>query len=93
MTPELISAMATIASSLVSGGVAIVVCVLTNNAAHKKLIAELDKRSALQELQIEQTKETIAHLAEKVDQHNHLDRRIVALEEQVKTLFNETRQG
>ena len=77
MTP----AVATVLGAALSGIVAIVVSLINSRAQHKSFMAELDKQSAVQEFRLKK-------LEEKVDQHNHLDRRIVALEEQVKTLFN-----
>lgn len=76
MTP----AIATIIGSVISAATAIVVCVITSKAQHTKFMAELDKQNALQEFRLKQ-------LEEKVDKHNNFDRRLVALEEQVKTLF------
>ena len=53
---------------------------MNSKAQQRTYLAELEKQNALQNLRLEQ-------LEKKVDQHNHLDRRLVALEEQVKTLI------
>ena len=77
MTP----ALATVIGAALSGVVAIIVSVINSKAQHKTFMAKLDKQTELQEYRLKQ-------LEAKVDQHNHLDRRLVAVEEQVKTLFN-----
>lgn len=82
MTP----AVASVLGAALSGVVAIIVSVINSRAQHRTLMGELERQNALQEYRLKK-------LEEKVDQHNHLDRRIVALEEQVKTLFEETRRG
>jgi len=64
----------TIITSLISAGAAIIVCVINNMSQHKKLIAELDKKDALQAYRIEQ-------LEKKVDKHNNLVERTYKLEE------------
>lgn len=80
------TAIASVNGALISGVVAIIVGLINSRAQHKSFMAELEKQNALQEYRLNK-------LEEKVDQHNHLDRRIVALEEQVKTLFEEIRRG
>lgn len=80
------TAVASVLGALISGIVAIIVSLVNSRAQHKSFMAELEKQNALQEFRLNK-------LEEKVDQHNHLDRRIVALEEQVKTLFEEIRRG
>lgn len=77
MTP----ATASVLAAALSGVVAIVVSVINSRAQHKSLMSDLKTRDELQQYRLDQ-------LEKKVDQHNHLDSRIVALEEQVKTLFN-----
>lgn len=67
--------METIIAALISGAVAIAVCVINANANHKKLISELEKRDELQAYRIEQ-------LEKKVDKHNNLVERTYHLEEQ-----------
>lgn len=79
------TAVASVLGALISGIVAIVVSLVNSRAQHRSFMAELEKQNALQEFRLNK-------LEEKVDQHNHLDRRIVALEEQVKTLFEEIRR-
>lgn len=74
-------AVASVLGAALSGIVAIVVSLINSRAQHRSFMAELDKQAEVQKYRLDQ-------LEKKVDQHNHLDRRIVALEEQVKTLFN-----
>ena len=64
---------ATIISAIISGVVAIVVCVLNSNANHKKVLAELEKRDAIQDERLKQLKES-------VDKHNQVIERTYALE-------------
>ena len=66
----------TIIAALISAASAIAVCIINNNANHKKLLTELEKRDALQAYRIEQ-------LEKKVDKHNHLDERTYQLEEAI----------
>lgn len=67
--------MVTVISSLISAAAAIVVCVINANANQKKMLAELEKRDAVQAYRIEQ-------LEKKVDKHNSLVERTYHLEEQ-----------
>ena len=80
--------MATIIASVVSaaltGLITLAVTLINSRAQQKIYLSELEKQTALQE-------QRLGQLEKKVDQHNHLDRRIVALEEQVKTIFNTMR--
>lgn len=87
MTPE----WATIIGALLGAAAAITVSLITNGNQNKrflsqtkeqnlKFLAEIEKQNALIVYRLEQ-------LEEKVTAHNNYDRRIVALEEQVKTLF------
>lgn len=61
-------------AALISATAAIVVCIINNNANHKKLLTELEKRDALQAYRIEQ-------LEKKVDKHNNIVERTYRLEE------------
>lgn len=69
--------METIAAAVISALSAIVVCIINSNAQHKKLLAELEKRDALQAYRIEQ-------LEKKVDKHNNLVERTYRLEERTE---------
>ena len=60
---------------LISAAAAIIVCVITVNSNHKKLLTELEKRDELQAYRIEQ-------LEKKVDKHNNVIERTYRLEEQ-----------
>lgn len=81
MTP----AIATVIGAVLSGIVAIAVSLINSRAQHRVFMSKLDKQDAMQQYRLEQ-------LEKKVDQHNHFDRRIVALEEQVKTLFSSMKE-
>ena len=70
-------------AALIGAAAAIIVSVINSNAQHKRFLAELDKQISLIAYRIEQ-------LEAKVSVHNHFDSRLVALEEQVKTLLNRT---
>lgn len=65
--------MQTILAALISAAAAIIVGVLNSNAQHKKLLADLEKRDALQMYRIEQ-------LEKKMDKHNSLVERVYNLE-------------
>ena len=68
-------------AAVISALAAIIVCVITSYTQHKRYVAELDKQIALLVYRISQ-------LEEKVSAHNHYDSRLVALEQQVKSLFS-----
>ena len=57
--------METIIAALISALSAIVVCVISANSNHKKIIAVLDKHDGMHEYRLSQ-------LEKKVDKHNHL---------------------
>lgn len=76
MTPE----WATIIGAVLGAVAAIIVSVINSNAQNKRFLAQLHEQNALVVYRLEQ-------LENKVNAHNNYDRRIVALEEQVKTLF------
>lgn len=65
--------MEVILSSLISAASAIIVCVVTVNANHRRMLSELEKRDELQMYRIEQ-------LEKKVDKHNNLVERTYQLE-------------
>lgn len=75
------TAVASVIGAVISGAVAIIVSVINSNAQHRRFMAELDKQNTMQEYRL-------SKLEEKVDKHNNFDLRLVALEEQVKTLFH-----
>ena len=70
--------MSTIISAIISGVVALVVCVINSNANHRKTIAEIEKMNDLQQYRI-------GELEKKVDKHNNLMERTFRLEEKMKT--------
>lgn len=66
--------METIIAALISAAGAVVVCLISQSASHKKFISELEKRDELQAYRIEQ-------LEAKVDKHNNLVERMYRLED------------
>ena len=76
MTPE----WATIIGAVLGAVAAIIVSVINSNAQNKRFLSQLHEQNALVVYRLEQ-------LENKVSAHNNYDRRIVALEEQVKTLI------
>ena len=64
----------TVLAALIGAVASIIVCVINNNANHKKLLAELEKQNALQTYRLEQ-------LEKKVDKHNTVIERTFKLEE------------
>lgn len=68
-------------AAVIGAAAAIVVSIINSNAQHRKFLSEMEKQNALIVYRLDQ-------LEDKVGQHNHFDSRLVALEEQVKTLFN-----
>lgn len=82
MTPEI----ASILGAFLGAAAAIVVSIINSRVQHNQFVAQMDKQTAL----IDQR---LAQVEKKVDAHNHFDTRLVALEEQVKTLFSEVRNG
>lgn len=70
---------ATIIAALISGIVAIVVCVLNSNANHKKVLAELENRDAIHDERLKQLKES-------VDKHNQVIERTFKLEQDAALL-------
>lgn len=82
MTPEV----ASVLGAFLGAAAAIVVSIINSRVQHNQFMTQMDKQTALIEQRLKQVEN-------KVDQHNHYDSRIVALEEQVKTLFLEVRNG
>ena len=81
MNAQIATIIASIGSALLTGAITLLVTLVNSRAQNDKYIAQLDKQASMQDLRL-------VALEKKVDQHNHLDRRIVALEEQTKTIFN-----
>ena len=77
ISPEI----ASIIGACIGAAAAIIVSVITSFAQHNRFMSEMDKQNTLIAYRLEQ-------LEEKVNRHNNFDIRLVALEEQVKTLFN-----
>ena len=77
-----------IVTALISGGsaaiAAIIVAVIQSRAQHNQVIAEMDKRDALQAQRIEQ-------LEKKMDKHNNLVERTYGLEKDYAVLQNDIR--
>lgn len=70
--------MATVIAAVISGLVALVVCIINANVNHKKTISEIEKMNDLQQYRI-------GELEKKVDKHNNLVERTYRLEEKMKT--------
>ena len=73
---------ATILGAIIGAVAAIIVSVIQSKAQHEKFLNELSKQYELVAYRLEQ-------IEEKVNRHNNFDSRLVALEEQVKTLFRQ----
>ena len=76
ITPE----WATVIGAAIGAIAAIIVSVVQSKAQHQRFLSELSKQYELVAYRLEK-------LEEKVNRHNNFDSRLVALEEQVKTLF------
>ena len=76
ISPEL----ATIIGAAIGAIAAIIVSVIQSKAQHQKFLSDISEQNKLVVYRLEQ-------LEEKVNRHNNFDSRLVALEEQVKTLF------
>jgi len=70
----------TIIGAIIGAVAAIIVSVIQSKAQHQKFLNDLADQNKLVVYRLEQ-------LEEKVNRHNNFDSRLVALEEQVKTLF------
>lgn len=81
ISPAMATIIAAVVSALIGAAAALIVSIINAKAQYKQFLAEIDKQNALIAYRLEQ-------LEQKVSQHNHFDSRLVALEEQVKTLFN-----
>lgn len=77
-------AVATIIGSLISGAVAIIVCVLNANANHNKLVAELEKHDAVHEERLKQLKETVDKHNQVIERTFKLEQGAAVVEEQIK---------
>ena len=77
--------MQTIIAALISAAVTLIVSLLNTNHNHEKLMAELEKRDALQIYRIEQ-------LEKKQDLHNHVIERTYELKEDVELLKAEDKR-
>lgn len=82
ISPGVATIIAAVASALISAAVTLVVVIITNRFQHAKYLSELDKQNALVIYRLDE-------LEQKVERHNHFDRRLVALEEQLKMLLNQ----
>ncbi|MBQ0098580.1 MAG: hypothetical protein KBS62_06590 [Oscillospiraceae bacterium] len=65
---------ATILGSVISGAVAVIVCVINSKSQHDMLLSELDKHSELNSQKIDE-------LEQKVEKHNSVIERTFRLEE------------
>lgn len=65
--------METILAAVISACAAILVCVINSNAQNKKILSELDKHNAIQNVKLEELTKT-------VDKHNKVIERVYKLE-------------
>lgn len=84
-------AMATVIGALIGAAASLGVAVIAARAQNKKFIEQMNKQNQQFLAQLHEQNTLIVYrleqLENKVNAHNNYDRRIVALEEQVKTLF------
>ena len=66
-----------IIASLITGGLALIGVVLTNNAGNKKIQLQLDKKQAVTDVKID-------NLTQEVKKHNNFASRVPVIEEQIK---------
>lgn len=82
-----------VVGALIGALAAIVVAVINSKTQHAKYIAELEKQNAQYISEFEKQNSLMMYRLEqlelKVGQHNHFDTRLVAVEQQIKTLFNQ----
>lgn len=69
--------MEVIISSLITGGLALLGVVLTNNAGNKKFQSQLDTKQAITDVKIDA-------LTQEVKKHNNFASRVPVIEEQIK---------
>jgi len=82
ISPTTATIIAAVCSALISAAVTLIISIINSKTQHAAYIAELDKQNSLVMYRLEQ-------LELKVGQHNHFDTRLVAVEQQIKTLFNQ----
>lgn len=84
-------AVATVIGAFLGAASAIVVALITIRAQNKRLVEQMNQQTQQFLTQLREQNTLIVYrleqLENKVNAHNNYDRRIVALEEQVKTLF------
>lgn len=84
-------AVATVIGAFLGAASTIVVALITIRAQNKRLIEQMNQQTQQFLTQLREQNTLIVYrleqLENKVNAHNNYDRRIVALEEQVKTLF------
>lgn len=71
--------MEAIITALITGGLALVGVIITNNRNQVKMDAKLDKRQAITDVKIDE-------LTREVREHNNFARRMPVVEEQVKVI-------
>ena len=69
--------MESIVTALITGGLALLGVIISNNQANKKTEAQLDKNQAITDTKLEA-------LTREVREHNNFARRIPVIEEQIK---------
>ena len=93
ISPEAATIIAAIITTLVGAAVSLLVCIINSKAQHAKYLAELEKQNAQYIAEFEKQNSLMMYRLEqlelKVGQHNHFDTRLVAVEQQIKALFNQ----
>ena len=93
ISPATATIIASVVTALVSAAVTLIVCIINSRTQHAKYLAELEKQNANYIAEFEKQNTLMMYrleqLERKVGEHNHFDTRLVAVEQQIKTLFNQ----
>lgn len=93
ISPEAATIIAAVVTALVSAAMTLIVCIINSRTQHAKYLAELEKQNANYIAEFEKQNSLMMYrleqLEHKVGEHNHFDTRLVAVEQQIKTLFNQ----
>lgn len=68
-----------IATAIITGGLALLGVIITNNKSREEMGAQLDKHQAVTDTKIEE-------LTREVREHNHFAKRVPVVEEQIKVI-------
>jgi phage-related protein len=93
ISPAAATIIAAVVTALVSAAMTLIVCIINSKTQHAKYLAELEKQNANYIAEFEKQNSLMMYrleqLERKVGEHNHFDTRLVAVEQQIKTLFNQ----